>query len=91
LDTVIIIDGTAAALAGEEILLQQGVKVGVMSRPTELGSACGFCLRVERKDLAKAVLVLDKAEVKIGGVYDQKADKLGRWKYTPLNEELWRP
>lgn len=30
--------------------------------PTEIGAGCGFCLRVEKKELENALNILDKAD-----------------------------
>jgi bacterioferritin-associated ferredoxin len=66
---VITFKSAVHALMGEEAIAAAGLRVGVMSRPMELGSDCGFCLRVGSEDLERALEALAKAGLRWQGAY----------------------
>jgi hypothetical protein len=88
-EKVLTFNGTGAALTGEEVLQKEGLEVRVMARPNVLGGQCGFCLRVNPADLARAVGLLTAAHVAVLQVYDQKPGSRGLWIYEEVPRDRW--
>ncbi|MDR2367462.1 MAG: DUF3343 domain-containing protein [Deltaproteobacteria bacterium] len=87
-EAVITFHGTAATIAAEDVLLSGDLPVAVMGRPSELGSDCGFCLRVDLTDLPKAIELIKKANINIQGIYKVETDPAGKRRYTPLPDGI---
>ncbi|MDR2422565.1 MAG: DUF3343 domain-containing protein [Deltaproteobacteria bacterium] len=88
MEKILTFDSTGAALNGEERLKAAGIPVRVMARPNALGAQCGFCLRLDPEDLARALGVLRAANLTVRGVYDMAPALGGGWSYaeTPLDQ-----
>jgi hypothetical protein len=89
MEKILTFDGTGAALRGEEALKAEKIPVRVMARPNALGAQCGFCLRVDPEDLARATKTLRAERIAIRGVYDQVPDPDGRWNYRAVPLSFW--
>ncbi|MDR0620329.1 MAG: DUF3343 domain-containing protein [Deltaproteobacteria bacterium] len=77
--TIITFKSTTHALDSEQLLLKAGLSVGLMSRPTELGSDCGFCLTVTKDDLDKALGLIKAAGLVWQGTYLHRPESKPRW------------
>jgi hypothetical protein len=76
---VITFKSAVHAIMGEEAIAAAGLRVGVMGRPVELGADCGFCLRVGREDLERALLVLKSAGLSWQGAYQDEPGRAPRF------------
>jgi hypothetical protein len=76
---VITFKSAVHAIMGEEAIAAAGLRVGVMGRPVELGADCGFCLRVGREDLERALSVLKSAGLSWQGAYLDEPGKAPRF------------
>jgi hypothetical protein len=77
---IITIQSTAKALSAEKLLQKAGLAVGMMSLPTELGTECGFCLRVPFDDLPKALELLDAANLTWHKAFTKSGDQTKSWR-----------
>lgn len=71
------------AMDAERILLDNGVPVRVMSRPSALGEGCGICLRVDPDKRDRAETVLRNGGIQTGGVFSKRREN-GRTLYQAL-------
>lgn len=73
---------THNAIAGERALLEAGLAVRVMPRPSVLGEGCGICLRVDEADGTGAAAVLAGAGVRTDAIFLKRRDG-GKTLYAP--------
>ncbi|MDR1546266.1 MAG: DUF3343 domain-containing protein [Deltaproteobacteria bacterium] len=85
METVLTFQSAAQALNGEQALAAAGFKVGLMARPTALGSECGFCLRLAAADLARALATLQAAGLAWEGVFVNEAQAGQKARYRPFD------
>ncbi|MDR2302720.1 MAG: DUF3343 domain-containing protein [Deltaproteobacteria bacterium] len=87
-EAIITFHGTAASIAAEDVLLSEKVEVSVIGRPNELGSDCGFCLKIPLDDLEKALEIIKKANIAIQGIYKVTMGPTGKRQYAPLTAPM---
>ncbi len=68
-EIVLTFPNTHSALGGEKALIEAGVTVRVMPRPSALGEGCGICLRIDREDRAKAEIVLRSGGIGVEALF----------------------
>lgn len=83
MEAVFTFHNTHHAIRGEQILLEEGIKVKVMPLPDALGAGCGVCLRVGEDELDAALNLLARADIAPEGVYWKIAEG-GKNSYKPL-------
>jgi hypothetical protein len=83
MEYIITFPKTHTMIKSEKILSEEGILVGPMPLPPELGDGCGFCLRIKDDYIERAIQVLSEKKIKIGSVYKVTGDKKDR-RYTPL-------
>ena len=82
MEIVFTFQNSRGAIAGEKALLDAGIAVRVMPRPSALGEGCGICIRVDESHYGKAEAVLREAGIAIEATYTK--DKVdGKTVYTP--------
>ncbi|UQZ88405.1 hypothetical protein C4J81_03945 [Deltaproteobacteria bacterium Smac51] len=81
MEVVFTFHTTHAAISGERVLLENGVKVKVMPLPSSLGAGCGLCLRVDDSELEKSRQLMAAENIEPEDIYD---------KTTEQNQTLYR-
>ena len=60
---------THQAIHAEDVF-EAHIPIRVMPLPSQLGDACGICLRVADKDLAQAKALLAEAAIETASIYE---------------------
>ncbi|MDR2387324.1 MAG: DUF3343 domain-containing protein [Deltaproteobacteria bacterium] len=87
-EAIITFHSTAASIEAEDLLLSAQVAVRVMGRPNELGTDCGFCLKINLDDLTKALEIIKKANINIQKIYQVALGQDGKWQYKPIDDPI---
>jgi predicted transcriptional regulator len=83
MEIVFTFHNTHGAIAGEQALMNGGLKVRVMALPSSLGAGCGLCLRVAEADLSRALDLLAGAGLEAQGLY-RKIGVNGKFSYEAV-------
>lgn len=89
IEVVFTFAATSHAIGGEQALLNEGIAVRVMPRPSVLGDGCGICLRTAQSGMDSALRVLAQAGVDVEGVY-LKSRECGKSVYTKVPRKVPR-
>jgi hypothetical protein len=68
-ECIICFASTSQAIMAEQELLEKGVAVRVMPKPSSIEAGCGFCLRFLPHDRDKAILFLTACGINVKETY----------------------
>lgn len=73
---VITFTSSGDAVGAEAVLAEAGLNPAVMPLIPQLGTGCGFCLRLKQPELQPALSLLHKAEIE-NSVYERHQNSAG--------------
>jgi len=62
--TLMLLPSTNLVMRAEKILLAHNLKCKLIPVPRDISSECGVCLRIQSKDQASAVALLEEMKMK---------------------------
>ena len=73
MEYIITFNNTNSAIKSEQLLLAEGLHVGVMPLPSQIRAGCGICLRLTPEEIGVALRILDKNNIGDTGLFSRTA------------------
>lgn len=70
--SLVTFESTHSAIKAEKTLEKEGLKIKIITVPTEISAGCGLSIRFNEEDLDKVKEIIKESAIEVSGYYSVK-------------------